>query len=147
MAIRKRGNSWQLDYFDPNGKRVRLSFKRKKDAEDELAARRVLVRGNQTRYFEKAKAYTTTFDELVKDYREQYRDQRCFKESKDHVIRSLEKEFSGRVLADISYKDLEQYRTKLRRTLTRYGTSGLWRVSTAQWHVCATCWQKQSSGK
>jgi len=27
MAIRKRGDSWQIDYLDPNGKRVRQSFR------------------------------------------------------------------------------------------------------------------------
>jgi hypothetical protein len=28
--IRKRGNSYQIDYLDPTGKRVRKSFKKKK---------------------------------------------------------------------------------------------------------------------
>ncbi len=32
----KRGVSWQIDYFDPDGKRVRQSFSKKKDAEAEL---------------------------------------------------------------------------------------------------------------
>ena len=32
MAIRKRGDAWQIDYFDPTGKRVRKSFAKKKDA-------------------------------------------------------------------------------------------------------------------
>jgi hypothetical protein len=42
-TIRKRegknGVSYQIDYFDPNGKRVRQSFKKKKDAEAELGKR------------------------------------------------------------------------------------------------------------
>ncbi len=41
--VRKRGDSWQIDYFDPNGKRVRQSFKKKKDAEAELAKRVSLI--------------------------------------------------------------------------------------------------------
>jgi hypothetical protein len=32
MAIRKRGDSWQIDYLDPGGKRVRQSFKARKEA-------------------------------------------------------------------------------------------------------------------
>ena len=32
--IRKRGNSYQIDYFDPNGKRIRKSFKKRKDVRD-----------------------------------------------------------------------------------------------------------------
>ncbi|HYA39754.1 MAG TPA: hypothetical protein VEF34_00490 [Syntrophobacteraceae bacterium] len=43
MAIRKRGNSWQIDYFDPTGKRVRKNFKKKKGAEIELAKRVSLI--------------------------------------------------------------------------------------------------------
>ncbi len=35
--IRKRGNSYQIDYFDPNGKRVRDSSKKKKVAEAQLS--------------------------------------------------------------------------------------------------------------
>ena len=27
--VRKRGTGWQIDYFDPNGKRIRKSFKKK----------------------------------------------------------------------------------------------------------------------
>lgn len=38
-TIRKRGDSYQIDYYDPNGERVRISFKKKKDARLELAAR------------------------------------------------------------------------------------------------------------
>ena len=32
MAIRKRGNGWQLDYNDLNGKRFQKIFKKKIDA-------------------------------------------------------------------------------------------------------------------
>ena len=39
----KKGVSWQIDYFDPNGKRVRQSFKKKKDAEAELGKRVSLI--------------------------------------------------------------------------------------------------------
>jgi hypothetical protein len=42
MAIRKRGNYWQLDYYDSEGKRIRKSFKKKKDSERELAAASML---------------------------------------------------------------------------------------------------------
>ena len=29
MGVRKRGNSYQIDYFDPNGKRVRKYYRKK----------------------------------------------------------------------------------------------------------------------
>jgi hypothetical protein len=36
-------SNWQIDYFAPTGKRVRRSFKKKKDAMDELAKRESLI--------------------------------------------------------------------------------------------------------
>jgi len=34
--IKKRGDSWQIDYTDPTGKRIRKAFKKRKEAEAEL---------------------------------------------------------------------------------------------------------------
>jgi len=42
-TIRKRGKGYQIDYFDPDGKRIRKSFKKKKDAEAELGKRVSLI--------------------------------------------------------------------------------------------------------
>ena len=39
--IRKRGNTYQIDYFDPNGKRIRKSFKKKQDAAEAELGKRV----------------------------------------------------------------------------------------------------------
>ena len=50
-SIKKRGKTYQIDYYDPNGKRVRKSFKKRKDAETELAARTVSMADGT--YFEK----------------------------------------------------------------------------------------------
>ena len=55
--IRKRGNSYQIDYVDPTGKRVRKSFSKKKDAEAELGKRVSLIAEN--RYLDVKKAYKT----------------------------------------------------------------------------------------
>jgi Uri superfamily endonuclease len=41
--VKKRGNSWQIDYTDPKGKRIRKAFKKKKEAEAELAKRVSLI--------------------------------------------------------------------------------------------------------
>ena len=64
--IRKRGNSYQIDYFDPNGKRVRKSFSKKKDAEAELGKRVSLIAEN--RYLDVKNDYTTTLKELLAKY-------------------------------------------------------------------------------
>lgn len=62
-TIRRRGDSYGIDYYDPNGKRIRQTFKKKKDARNELAAREVSIGDGSC--FEKAKVFTTTFDELM----------------------------------------------------------------------------------
>ena len=74
MAIRKRegknGVSWQIDYLDPDGKRVRKSFKKKKDAEAELGKRVSLIA--EHRYLDMKKDYKTTVKELIEKYQENF---------------------------------------------------------------------------
>ena len=117
--IRKRGSNYMIDYYDPNGKRVRKSFKKKKDAEIELAARQLSMADGT--YFEKAKAYTATFEELVEKYIENFKHQRSFSRSKSYMIEELKKEFKSYLLKNITYLNLETYRNKLRNTLTVHG--------------------------
>ncbi len=74
--IRKRNNSYQIDYFDPNGKRVRKSFGKRKDAEAELGKRVSLIAEN--RYLDVKKDYKTTFKELLDQYKENYNNQSSF---------------------------------------------------------------------
>ncbi|MGA3116564.1 MAG: hypothetical protein ABSF90_19255 [Syntrophobacteraceae bacterium] len=76
MAIRKRGSGWQIDYFDPTGKRVRKSFAKKKDAQDELAKRVSLIA--EKRYLDVKKDYTTTLEEILKKYEENFCDQQKY---------------------------------------------------------------------
>jgi integrase len=125
-TIRKRVStktgkaSWQIDYFDPNGKRVRQSFKKKKDAEAELGKRVSLIADN--RYLDVKKDYTTTLGELIDAYSENHRDQASYKSAKVYFLSNIESHF-GRdtLIAKIGYKDLETYRNQLKRTLTRGG--------------------------
>lgn len=46
--VKKRGNSYQIDYLDPHGKRIRLAFKKKKDAEAELGSESLSLRRSGT---------------------------------------------------------------------------------------------------
>jgi hypothetical protein len=75
-SIRKRGDSYEIDYYDPDGKRIRKSFKKKKDARLEMAAREISIEDGT--YFEKGRVYTASFDELLEKYRENYKDQRSY---------------------------------------------------------------------
>ena len=120
-TIRKRGNSYQIDYFDPNGKRVRKSFDKKKDAEAELGKRVSLIA--EKRYLDVKKDYTTTFKELLDKYEENYKNQASFESGKSYCLENFKNHFGQDTrLANIRYVDLETYRNHLREKLTRHGT-------------------------
>lgn len=117
----KRGVSWQIDYFDPTGKRVRQSFKKKKDATEELAKRVSLIA--EKRYLDVKKDYTTTLGKLLDNYRENFGGQASYNGWKVFCLKRF-KDYFGKdsLLANIRYVDLETYHNKLRKTLTAHGT-------------------------
>jgi len=119
--IRKRGNSYQIDYFDPNGKRIRKSFNKKKGAEAELGKRVSLIA--EKRYLDVKKDYTTTLGELLDKYEENYKDQSSFKTGKSYCLANFKEYFGEDTRLDnIKYVDLETYRNHLKRKLTRHST-------------------------
>ena len=116
----KKGVSWQIDYFDPTGKRVRKSFKRKKDAEAELGKRVSLIAEN--RYLDVKREYKTTFGELCDKYRKNFAHQASFLGSKRYFCQEMEKYFGrNTLLSNIRYVNLETYQNQLRRTPTKGG--------------------------
>ena len=120
MAIRKRGSGWQIDYFDPTGKRVRKSFTKKKDAEAEYNKRKSLIA--EKRYLDVKKDYTTTLNEVLKKYEENFADQISFMNSKCHFIENFRQFFGDETRLDnIRFVNLETYRNHLRRKPTRAG--------------------------
>jgi len=142
-TIRKRGSSWQIDYFDPNGKRIRQSFKKKKVAEAELGKHISLIAENPKRYLEIAKATRVTFDELTEKYIENFKHQRSFDRSKKFNINVLKKEFTGHILGNIFYYEFESYRNKLRITLTKHNSIRKNPQLIGLWPVFVTCFQRQ----
>ena len=118
--IRKRGNSYQIDYFDPNGKRVRKSFSKKKDAEAELGKRVSLIA--EKRYLDVKKDYTTTLKELLVKYKENYKSQSSFKTWKRFCIVKFKDYFGEDTRLDnIRYVDLETYRNHLKQMPNQHG--------------------------
>lgn len=119
--LRKRGNSYMIDYFDPYGKRVRQSFKKKKDAEAELGKRVSLIA--EGRYLDVKKECTTTFKQLLERYQQEYGQQRSFDRWKRLCLEKFKASFGPETLvSNIYYRDLVDYRAGLRDTLTRKGT-------------------------
>lgn len=119
--IRKRGKSYQIDYFDPTGKRVRKSFKKRKEAEAELGKRVSLIA--EGRYVDKKKECVTTLNKLLKKYKENYKDQSCYKNAKRHYLHNIKVHFGkDTLLENIRYVGLETYRNFLRRKPTKNGS-------------------------
>ncbi len=119
--VRKRGDSYQIDYFDPSGKRIRKSFTKKKDAEAELGKRVSLIA--EGRYLDVKKEYKTTLGQLIKKYEENFESQVSFKGWKKLCLSNFKRHFGEeRLLSTIRYVDLESYRNQLRQSITRKGT-------------------------
>jgi integrase len=121
MAIRKRGETWVIDYYTPNGKRiVKGGFKTRKAAKLEEAARLEAI--DKGMYYEKAKAYPATLEELVAKYKENYRDQASYETAKKYWLENFKDYFGkGRLLTAIRYADLVGYRNHLKRKPTPGG--------------------------
>ena len=110
----KKGVSWQIDYFDPTGKRVRQSFKKKKDAEAELGKRVSLKAEN--RYLDVKKDFKTTLGELIEKYAVNYQTQVSFQNAKKTYLENFNDYFGKHtLLANIRYVELETYRNHLRQ--------------------------------
>ena len=90
-TIRKRGKGYQIDYFDPNGKRIRKSFKKKKDAQAELGKRVSLIA--EGHYLDVKKDYRTTLKELFDKYVENFQRQASYKTGKKYHIEHIRNGF------------------------------------------------------
>lgn len=120
--INKRGITWQIDYYDPQGKRVMKCFPRRADAAAYLG--KVLAAKKEGRYhdvFDVKKETLTTFNELADRYAENFKTQKSFAGFKSHVIRELREAFGDRWLFQITYFDLESWRNQRRGALTKAG--------------------------
>ena len=114
MAIRKRGNSWQIDYLDPGGKRVRQSFKTRKEASAELGKRVSLIA--EGRYLDVKPECKTTLTELCKKYTENFGNQSSFENAKGKYLSNFKESFGeNRLLSTITYGEVETYRNQLRQ--------------------------------
>jgi hypothetical protein len=125
-TIRKRtnrkGTIWQIDYYDPQGKRVMKCFPLKKDAEAYLG--KVQAAKREGRYhdvFDVKKETYLTFNELAERYVENFKGQRSFEGFKRHVVKDLREVFGSRRLSEITYLDLETYRNRRKATETKAG--------------------------
>ena len=128
MGVFKRKNKdgiesekWYVDYRDPNGKRIIKAVGPKKDAEAYLGKaisrhpRRPILRcqeGEQDHF------QGTPWHAYV----EKVKDQRFYQTSVSYFIPVLKKRFEEKLLSEIDYKALEDFRDERKKTPTQHGT-------------------------
>ena len=107
--------SWMIDYLNPDKKRIRKTYGTKKQAREELDKRRALIAdGEYTVFVEKRKAQTKTFGELVKLYKDTYKDQPSYQTAKRFFVDKFKDHFGeDTLLSEIGYYEIKLYRNAL----------------------------------
>lgn len=121
-VVTQQGTSWKVDYYDPQGRRIKKRFKKKAEAEAYLA--KVVSSIKEEKYediFDKKKTAPIVFDELAYHYVEIYRHQRSFHNFKKQIVQTLREAFGPRRLSQITYLDLEKHRNARKATPTWLG--------------------------
>ena len=120
MAIRKVGKYFQIDYYDPNGKRIRKNFKKKKDAVAEEAKRKSLMA--EGRYLDVKKEYVAALGATIDIYTLNFKYQATFKTHKQGYLDNFKDYFGeNTLLTAVRYVDLETYQSHLKQKLTKGG--------------------------
>lgn len=115
------GETWYVDYYDPTGKRIIKAIgPSKREAEAYLGKVKSSIR--EGRFFDIKQENKTTFDELLDAYVEKVKDQKYFNTSIKYFVPVLKGYFGDRLISEINYKMLEDFRDKRKKTPTQYGT-------------------------
>lgn len=112
---------WQIDCYDPRGKRVKKRFPKKADGEAYLG--KVVASIKEDRYkdiSDKKKASLTTFNELADRYGDACKYEKSCADFKGKIIPLLRATFGLEPLSQITYLDLETFRNQ-RRGISRFG--------------------------
>ena len=116
-SLNKAGISWQIDFYDPEGKRVMKCFPKKAEAEAYLG--KVVAAKKEGRYhdvFDVKQETLKTFNELAAEYVKNFGTQKAFQTSKRYLLAKVQEHFGEKRLSQISFLDLETYRNKRKAT-------------------------------
>jgi integrase len=118
---RVEGDTWYIDYRDPAGRRVIKAIgPSKREAEAYLGKIKAAIR--EQRYFDIKKDAKNTFNELLDTYIEKVQDQKSFKASTRYYISLLREHFGKKLLSEINYKVLEDFRDERKKLPTKNKT-------------------------
>ena len=112
---------YQVDVKDLSGKRIRLNFKKKKEAQAE-EAKYVAMKAENRSVLDVKKDYKTIFDELADKYEKEIKHQIAYKSYKKAWLANLCNKFSGQRLSEIKFYDLQSYHRKFKETANRLGS-------------------------
>ena len=139
-GIYRIGKNYFIDYYGPDRKRHReVAGTKLSDAATKKEEIREQIR--KGKYPAERKKYTTTFEELIKKYKEIFQDQKSFVSSKKFALKSIEEYFAGRLLSQITSYDIESYkrlRRETRITVTRRKGENRFVVDTGRIRADAT---------
>lgn len=134
MAVRKiiikSGKvSWQIDWYEPSGKRKRRNFRTKRDAEAEEAKIKALKA--EGRYLDVKRDTRHDLGQLLTRYHKGFKDQKAYRTQKGYAIRAFAVAFGcrvhggtfkgGPVLSNIGLYDLEKFRNDRLATPVKSG--------------------------
>ena len=128
MAVFKRrnkkgeeGETWYVDYRDPAGKRIiKAVGPSKREAEAYLGKVKGSIR--EGRFFDIKKESITTFNQLLDAYVEKVKDTKIYHQPMRFFIPVIREHFGKRLLSEIDYKMLEDFRDERKNTPIRHGT-------------------------
>jgi len=126
MAVFKRknkdgeeGETWYVDYRNPTGKRIiKAVGPSKREAEAYLGKIKSSIR--EGRFFDIKRETRITFNELLDQYVSRVQDQRFFKNSLYYLVPILKEHFMYKLLSDIDYKMIEDFRDERKKTPTKH---------------------------
>ena len=115
------GDTWYADYYDPSGKRIIKAIgPKKREAEDYLGKVKTAIR--EKRFFDIKKEAKTTFKELLNEYLPTIQDQKFYQNSLRHLIQIFKEYFGDKLLSEIDYKMIENFKNIRKKTPTQHGT-------------------------
>lgn len=112
--------NWRVDYRDPTGKKIiKVVGPSKREAEAYLGKIKASIR--EGRFFDIKKENRTTFNELLDAYVEKIKERKSYQHTTQYFIPPLRNYFGSKLLSEIDYKLIEDYRDQRKKTKTKHG--------------------------